>query len=237
MRNENNNPWKRVLPLATAAVLALVPLTGCDSGNDPAETLAEAAEESTFTPPEDGRLSADQVEMYLQVRDRELEILADKTEEVEEASTGQTTSTMGEKSTDRAPAGKVTVSEVPAEGREELAEIMTADVEAARELDVDPIEYRWVKGQVLQAQIARYHQGWEELSVSGRQQAIQALREMRGAVGDPALSEEIQQRITELEQVGALEPEESLQHNMDLVSRYEPQILALEEWPKTEARG
>jgi hypothetical protein len=235
MRNENRNPWKRLFPLATAAVLALVPLTGCGN-EDPAETLAEAAEESTFTPPADGRLSPDQVEMYLKVRDRELEILAETTEDVEAKSTGETISEVGGKATERAPAGKVTVSEVPAEGREELAELVTADVTAAQELGADPIEYRWVKGQVLQAQVARYHQGWEKLSVSGRQQAIQALREMRGAVQNPSLGEEIEQRITELEQVGALEPEESLQHNMDLVTRYEPQILALEEWPKTDAR-
>lgn len=232
------NPKMRMPWLFAILTVGLLAFAGCEAAEEepPAEVIAEAAREAEFVPPEDGRLTANQLETYLRVREREQQLVAEAAQGVEEEATGQTTATV--EGAGEAPAGEVTVTEVPATtaARSEMAEILAADVRAAREMGVDPLEYQWIKGEVLRAQIAYWADEWEDLGVSGREQVLETLGHMASFVQDPELKREVDDTLADLRRGEALKTtDEDLRHNVELVARYEQQLRDLTDWPEAGA--
>jgi hypothetical protein len=142
---------RRTLPVALCLSLALI---GC-GGKEAAETadvkqnleekgvtdLMEEISKDSYDAPADGRLTEAQVQMYLKVREREVKIaqvtkdqLKEKAAKVEKA---------GEKSI----AGMVEGFKA----MKDVANFVTADLRAAKELGYNTQEYIWVKGQILAA--------------------------------------------------------------------------------------
>lgn len=203
-----------------------------------ADVVADAALNARFEPPTDGKLSEDQVEMYVDVREREKQILGTVAQDLQAtplppagAGAPPSPGPSPAPGAGAAPQGEVTVSEVPAaEDRDELRDMATADARAAQELGHDPLEYQWVRGQVLQAQLALY--GGGAAGASGRDELITSLREMREATADTTAQGMIDRKIEELStEAPPTEPNEALRHNMDLVREHQQEIRTVESWP------
>jgi hypothetical protein len=123
---------KSKVSLSIAFLLAALGCRGSSPAPAPAPTApAEPTPAATpappaFQPPADGRLTAAQVEMYIEVQKKTRE-LADPT---------------------RAAAA-------PATQPAEIAALAIADVRAAEQLGHDPDEYRWVQERIAEARPAR----------------------------------------------------------------------------------
>lgn len=94
-----------------------------------------------YNAPEDGRLTEAQIQMYLKVREKEKAIAQVAKAELEQHS--KKANAAGEKSLAGALEGL--------KGLGSVADFMTADIRAAKELGFNTQEYLWVKGQVLAA--------------------------------------------------------------------------------------
>lgn len=204
-----------------------------DLANREPGRVADQAAKSRFTPPNDGKLTAKEVESYLQVRKREKEILALAARNLPGQTVASTTQPGNPQGTE--PPTRVTVKEVDASPHQ-VRQIETADVRAAEELKQDPLEYQWVKGQVATAELALYTSNFRNLSDSGRQQLMKSLLQMRDAADTAFAKGEIDRKIAQLlapaQSPSKDETSEALRANEQLVQRYEPQILALERWPE-----
>jgi hypothetical protein len=97
-----------------------------------------------YNPPSDGKLTDSQVQMYLKVREHEKDIAQVARKEA------QAHADAAKKAGDKSIAGMM-------EGFKTIgsaAEMMTADIRAAKDLHYNTQEYLWVKGQVLAASTA-----------------------------------------------------------------------------------
>ncbi|HYC59685.1 MAG TPA: hypothetical protein VEK79_08965 [Thermoanaerobaculia bacterium] len=102
--------------------------------------LMKEIEKDEYTPPEDGRLTEAQVQMYLKVREHEKKIAQVAKEEMKKHAEN------AEKK-EKSIAGMM-------EGFKALgsaADFMTADLRAAKDLGFNSQEYAWVKAQILAA--------------------------------------------------------------------------------------
>ena len=104
------------------------------------DVLKQAAEDK-YTPPTDGKLTDSQIQMYLKVRDREKVIAQEARKQLQEH--GDAAKKAGEKSI----AGMVEGFK----GLGSVADFLTADIRAAKDLGYNTAEYQWVKGQILAA--------------------------------------------------------------------------------------
>lgn len=145
---------RRTLPLMLCLSLALV---GCKAkeladkvaiSNDlekrgTTDLMKEVADDE-YTPPADGRLTEAQVQMYLKVRDHEKKIAQVAKEEMKKHA--ESAEGKGEKSLSGMMDGFKALGSA--------ADLLTADIRAAKDLGYNTQEYLWVKGQVLAASTA-----------------------------------------------------------------------------------
>jgi hypothetical protein len=144
-----------------------------------------------FVPPVDGELSEAQIEMFLRVRPRELDIL-------------------------KQPGGE------PPE----------AEVRAARDLGVEPEEYRWVKERIVRAVLIRYRIAYQDL---GRGHMMRDLILARTVIDDPVAREEIGRQIELLRDDEPVPDTPALRHNVDLVARHQERLLRGESFGEIQA--
>jgi hypothetical protein len=143
--------------IVSALCVAALALSGCKAKEafDHARIAADLHSRGTtallrqtaddhYTAPSDGRLTDAQVQMYLKVRDHEKEIAQVAKRELQQHSEAAKQS--GEKSI----AGMVEGFK----GLGSMADLVTADVRAAKDLRYNTQEYLWVKGQILAASAA-----------------------------------------------------------------------------------
>ncbi len=103
--------------------------------------LMQQVANDEYTAPEDGRLTENQVQMYLKVREHEKKIAQVAKDELKQHAE------KAEKKGDKSLAGMM-------EGFKALgsaADFMTADIRAAKDLGFNSQEYLWVKQQILAA--------------------------------------------------------------------------------------
>lgn len=161
---------RRIKVLAVTAMMALA-LTACgakekldeaniadDLSDRGTRELLEEAAEDNYEPPADGRLSANQIDMYMKVREHEKKI-ADVARKELEKKAGAVKENEGKASLANMMDAFSAVGS--------MADIATADIRAAKDLGFNTAEYQWVKQQVLGAA------GWELTRKSG--QALQAM--------------------------------------------------------------
>ena len=107
--------------------------------------LMEEVAKDEYTPPQDGRLTEAQVQMYLKVREHEKKIAKVAKAEMEQHAKA------AEKKSESSLGGML-------EGMKALgsaADFMTADIRAAKDLGYNSQEYLWVKQQILEASTAQ----------------------------------------------------------------------------------
>lgn len=192
-------------PILAAVLLSVPLLLGC--GKKPAEDEAsirksleekgtidlmdQVAKAPDYPPPADGRLTEPQVEMYLDVKERELRIrevslknLKAKGEQAEKEER------------------KVSPFEAM-KALGDLADVATADLRAAQELGHNPKEYQWVKDRVLEAQMLATTQALDRQVAEGRKGVIATLEKQRRSATGDAQRAEIDRRIRELREGAA----------------------------------
>lgn len=139
--------------LAVALTLGLA-LTGCKAKEmiDKAEISKDLEKRGTtdlmkqvaddqYTAPADGKLTEAQIQMYLKVREHEKQIAQVAKEELKQHA--DKAKAAGDKSLSGMMEGL--------KGLGSVADVMTADIRAAKDLGFNTQEYMWVKGQILAA--------------------------------------------------------------------------------------
>jgi len=134
-------------------VLVSIALAGCHKAKEEAikddlhnrgtVDLMKEVENDKYTPPADGKLTDGQIQMYLKVREHEKQIAQVAKQEAQQHA--QNADKAG-KSITGMMEGFKTMSAA--------AEMVTADIRAAKDLHYNTQEYLWVKGQVLAASSA-----------------------------------------------------------------------------------
>ena len=204
-------------------VLLLLVAPGCfgESEDDVARRLdeksardvLEEASEDEYTPPEDGRLTRDQIEMYLHVREREQEIARTAKEKVEE---GAQKLKEGEKSFSGLMEGLKSLRSV--------ADFATAEVRAAQELGYNTAEYEWVKSKVLEAAGSVVT---DRISSSSKAMLDRRAEELRRKMDETENDTErnTYERLLEVYEKNASSdpgaPEEDVAYNRERLSEYE----------------
>jgi hypothetical protein len=102
-----------------------------------------------------------------------------------------------------------------------------AEVRAAREVGVEPEEYRWVKGRIARAVLVRYRVAYQDL---GRGRMIRDLLLARAVIDDPVALQEIDRQIANLRDKQPVPDTPALRHNVDLVARNQERLLRGESW-------
>lgn len=130
--------------------ICLLLFAGCSSPSSDLEDrgvldVIQDAGEDEYTPPDDGLLTEEQVKMYLQVRERALEMAATVAEEAKASSAEA-------KEADESGSGLGSLMK-GMEALGDLGNLVTVDIRAAQQLGVNSSEYQWVKGQVMLAQL------------------------------------------------------------------------------------
>ncbi len=103
--------------------------------------LMKDVSKDKYTPPSDGKLTDAQMQMYLKVRGHEKDIVQVARKEAQAHADAATKA--GEKSITGMMEGFKTMGSA--------AEMLTADIRAAKDLGYNTQEYLWVKGQVMAA--------------------------------------------------------------------------------------
>ena len=103
--------------------------------------LLNQAAEDKYEAPADGKLTESQVQMYLKVRDREKAIAQVAKDQLKQHAD------QAKKSGEKSIAGMMEGFK----GLGSVADFLTADIRAAKDLGYNTAEYQWVKGQILAA--------------------------------------------------------------------------------------
>ena len=215
----------RSMLVVAAVILAL----GC--GGDSEEEIAERLEskgtlelmeeagEDEYTPPEDGRLSESQIQMYMKVREREAAIAEVSRKKLEEDSKNADQNKDGVKGF---MAGMKSLGSV--------ADLLTADIRAAKELGYNSAEYQWVKERVLEASGDAMREQWQnQMNTQLDQQYEQTKQALDNAQSEEekALYRDILKGIEEMR--GAEEEQDpAIVHNRQLLEKHEDALKAIE---------
>jgi hypothetical protein len=186
--------------------------------------LMQQVADDEYTPPEDGRLTEAQVQMYLKVREHEKKIAQVAKAELQQHSE------KAEKSGDKSLAGMM-------EGFKALgsaADFMTADIRAAKDLGFNTQEYLWVKGQVLSVSTAAMAEKFNQTISANVDQAYAELKKAHDAATDEQtkqmyagmLASYDKSREEAAAQQAQTDEDPSLAFNRQLLTKYENAINA-----------
>lgn len=232
--------FRRLHALLSLAVVVplLVAAAGCGGGVDEesiekrleSKGTMDVIEEATaaeYDPPEDGRLSEEQMEMYVAVQERAARIRRVAQKRMQEHA--------GDGEEERG-----IFDALRAVG--DVGDVVTAELRAAQELGHNPAEFNWVKAQVVEARMAELGRRVGEGMAQAGEGLLESLRRQRDAAGSEERREELDRQIEEYErsleearQGGELSP--ALQHNVELVERYQERLDAIEERAAEDAEG
>ena len=224
---------RRTLPVMLCLSLALVSCKAKELADKAAISkdlqkvgttdLMKQVADDEYTPPEDGRLTDAQIQMYLKVREHEKKIAQVAKAEMQQHSE------KAEKSGEKSLAGMM-------EGFKALgsaADFLTADIRAAKDLGFNTQEYLWIKGQILAVSTAAMAEKFNQSIAANVDQAYAELKKAH----DEATDEQTKQMYAGMlasydksrqEQAAQQETEQdpSLAHNRQLLSKYENAINA-----------
>jgi hypothetical protein len=229
-------------------------------------TLMEEVSGAEFQPPEDGRLTDAQLQLYLQVRERQqairreaLDGLEDRAPEDPQAAVPETAGEAPAEPTEEVAAASPTAPVAPTTGVIDALEVVgdhtdpaLADLQAARELGYNPKEYLWVREQVREAQIARASLLLGRRLAESRERHLAEMEEEKAAATTPAELAAVEERLADFRR-GLEESQPELPpaviYNASLLDRYEERLSAVwageERWardmpasdPATSKRG
>ncbi len=176
------------------------------------DLMKEIANDS-YDPPQDGRLTDAQVQMYLKVREHEKQIAQVAKDEMKKHA--DEAKTKGDKSIGGFMEGMKALGSA--------ADFMTADIRAAKDLGFNTQEYLWVKQQILAASTAQMA---EQFSHAMAQNFDKAYTEAKKA-HDEAKDEQTKKLYADvLAGYDKSKQEMASQQNVDPAIAYNKQILS-----------
>lgn len=213
--------------------IAAVTLTGCgkESAEKTAETLRDKgamevvrqAADDEYDPPADGRLTDAQIQMYLKVREREVEIAKVARQQLEQQATK-----VKEKG-DKSIGGLMEAYK----GLGTAANFLTADIRAAQELGYNTAEYMWVKGQVIKASAAEWAEKSQAQLTAVTDQAYENMKKQYEAATDETSKQALKEVLDQMEKGRAeisaknMGVDDTDRYNRDLLAKYEDSLKAL----------
>lgn len=196
--------------------------------------LMEGVSGAEFQAPEDGRLTDAQLQLYLQVRERQQAIRREALDGLEERGPGEPEAADAAvadpaEETAEAPAAAATVVDT-LEVVGDHTDPALADLQAARELGYNPKEYLWVREQVREAQIARAGLLLSRRLAESRERHLAELEEEKSAAATPEELAEVEQRLADFRRgLAESQPETppAVLYNAELLDRYEERLAAV----------
>ena len=179
-----------------------------------------------YNPPADGKLTDGQVQMYLKVREHEKQIAQVAKEQLTQHDADAKKA--GEKSLSGMMEGFKALGSV--------ADFVTADIRAAKDLGYNTQEYLWVKGQVLEVSATAMGEKFAEASSASMDQAYQqAKKAMDEAKDEPTKKMyaemlagfEKSKQEADAEKAKTASEKPALAYNKQLLSKYENAMNAL----------
>ena len=184
--------------------------------------LMKQVADDTYEAPADGKLTDAQIKMYLKVRDHERAIV--QVARAEAQKHADSAKQKGEKSIAGMMEGFKTLGSV--------ADMLTADVRAAKDLGFNTQEYLWVKGQVLAASTSAMAEKFSESMSSSMDKAYQDAKKAHAEATDEQTKAMYAQLMAGYEQSKKEMAEQKDQdpaaaHNRQLLAKYENELNAL----------
>jgi hypothetical protein len=185
--------------------------------------LMKQTAEDRYTPPADGKLSDNQVKMYLKVREHEKQIAQVAKEQLQQHSEA------AKKAGDKSIAGMVEGFK----GLGSLADFATADIRAAKDLGFNTQEYLWVKTKILQASSSAMADKMGEAINAQMDASYQQMKKSHDEAKDDATKKIYAESIANYEkarqEAAALKEQQdpSVAANRELISHYEDAMNAL----------
>ncbi len=193
--------------------------------------LMEQVADDKYTPPADGRLTDAQVQMYLRVREHEKKIAQVAREELK--GHAKKAEEHGEKSLGAMMEGFKAIGSA--------ADLVTADIRAAKDLGLNTQEYLWVKQQILAASTAELAQKYGEAISTNVDKAYEQAKKAYEEAKDEqtkkiyadllASYDKSRQEMQQQQQT----TDPAAAFNKQLLSKYESALNAIaHEWSKYE---
>lgn len=185
--------------------------------------LMKEVEKDKYTPPQDGKLTDAQVQMYLKVRDHEKDIAKVAKEQIQQHADAAKKD--GEKSLSGLMEGF--------KGLSAVAEFATADIRAAKDLGYNTQEYLWVKGKILEASTAAMAQKMTDAMSAQMDSSYAQMKKAYDEAKDDQTKAMYKQMLDGFEkqkQEAAAQKEKAdpaLAYNQQLLSKYENTLNAL----------
>lgn len=205
--------------------------------------LMEQVAEAEFQPPADGRLTEGQLQLYLEVRERQQEIRRQALDGLEDrepvdAEAPEAPDTVADPA-DAADTAVVDALEVVGDHEDPAL----ADLQAARELGYNPKEYLWVREQVREAQLARAELLLSRRLAESRERHLAGLEAELATAATPEARAKVEERLAGFrrglaESLPQVPP--AVQFNAGLLDRYEERLAAVwageERWAASGTR-
>lgn len=175
-----------------------------------------------YTAPADGKLTEGQVQMYLKVREHEKKIAQVAKQEVQQHADA------AKKAGDKSLAGLV-------EGFKTLgsvADMVTADIRAAKDLGYNTQEYMWVKGQIMAVSASAIGEKLADAGNAAFDQMYQQTKKAYDEATDETTRKMYKETLDGLEKQQAEmkqqqdQPDPALAFNKQLVSKHESALNA-----------
>ena len=183
------------------------------------DVMDEISKAPEYNGPADGKLTDQQVKMYIEVRQREQKIKEVALKELK-----------AKGDTAKAENREVGMFEaMKAIG--DLADVATADLRAAHELGHNPNEYTWIKERVLEAQLNQMTQAMNQTLVKSQDSIVNMLEEQKKLATDEAQKAEYDKQIAELKNSAAQAEANNTpgaQHNSQLLAKYKAEFDKLQ---------
>lgn len=212
------------------ALLLVVVFTAC--GGRPAEDeesireelsdrgtleLLEEIEKAEYEPPADGELTEAQIDMFLEVKDREKKIQQVAAKALEEKQ---------EKAEEGGPLGFLETLQAVGD----VADLGTAGMRAAVELGHNPKEFAWVQEKILEVYAVQRQRELSGQMTGFHEQLLEQLETQRDMLpedrrpGLEAQIEQIRETIEEAREEAEAERGPGFEHNLELVEERRQEI-------------
>lgn len=183
--------------------------------------LMKKVADDQYTAPADGKLTDSQVQMYLKVREHEKQIAQVAKQEAQQHADA------AKKAGDKSLAGLV-------EGFKTMgsvADLLTADLRAAKDLGYNTQEYIWVKGQIMAVSTAAMGEKMAEAMNAGMDQTIAQTKKAYDEATDDATKKMYKDTLDAFEKqkqeaAAQKQVDPALEYNKQLVSKYESALNA-----------
>ena len=183
------------------------------------EVLKQAAEDK-YDPPADKKITEKQMQMYVAVHKRELEIARNAAQRLQEKSKEL-------KAKNDKPGFMDALNALS-----DVGKFWTADLRAAKELGYNTAEYQWVKGEVLEASVTAMTEGFEQAAnkmvEQSRQSYKAALAKARTPEERKMLEEQmaaLNQQQTEMNKSATVA--ENVRYNREMVKKFQGDLDAI----------